>query len=127
MIVIKDDTSCGNLATETDCVENEFEQVNGHDERAVEAPLTEIDEPSTISEVRGNPVDELPANDKKDLFKWTKNFDFLKTILIIMVVIYIIDVIASKGQSSLKEPFFEVLKTILLTAAGYIFAKSENK
>ena len=126
MIVIKEDISCSDLSAETDCAETEFKQGNGHAEREVIAPLMEIDEPSVIAEVRGNTLDELPANDKKDLFKWTKNFDFLKTIPIIMVGIYIADVIASRGQSSLKEPFFEVLKTILLTAAGYIFAKSEK-
>ena len=86
-------------------------------------PLKEIDEPS--SETRGNLFYELDSNGKKELYKRTQNFDFIKMILLIMIVIYIVDVVVSKGQSSLKEPFFEVLKTVLLTVAGYIFAKSE--
>lgn len=96
-----------------------------HEERAVELPKRELEEPPTYARSDSSfHISELSPQEGKNLFKWLKNLDFVKTIVSFMFVIYMIDLFITKGQSSLKEPFFEVLKTLLLTVSGYVFAKS---
>lgn len=99
--------------------------LEGYEERIIETPEREMDEPPRYARTDlGFHISELPPQERQNLYKWLKNFSFVKTILFFMFVVYIIDLFCTKGQSSLKEPFFEVLKTLLLTVSGYVFAKS---
>ena len=86
-------------------------------------------------------LDKLPdkpsATDSKDSSKlsqgernwlrWLKNFGFIKVVLFLMGGVYLTDIILSvcfpDVEVSMQEPFFEVLRAILFTAAGYVFAK----
>ena len=63
---------------------------------------------------------------ERDWLIWLKNFDFMKYIIVVMMLIYIVDLFFTKGTSSLREPLFETLKTLLFMAAGYVFAKSSD-
>lgn len=93
--------------------------------RPIETPTTEIDEPPNQIQMEQGPLKE-----HQNWVKWLKNFDFIKSILLMMLFIYFLDLIVSvfvfKQNSSLTESIFEVLKTILLTIAGYVFGKSQD-
>ncbi len=96
-----------------------------HEERTVEMPEREMDEPPRYARRHLSfDISELTPQERRNLYQWLKNFSFVRTILFLMFVVYIIDLFCTKGQSSLKEPFFEVLKTLLLTVSGYVFAKN---
>ena len=106
---------------------NQLEENNSNlrMEQEIETPIREIDGPS--ERVREPYYDRLTPMQQKEWHRWLKNMGFMKTILIIMFLDYIIDVLIGKGQSDLKEPFFEVLKTILFTVSGYLFAKKQDE
>ncbi len=93
--------------------------------RSIETPTAEIDEPP--SQVQR---EQISLKEQQKWVKWVKNFDFIKFILGLMVLLYLLDLIISvvvfQKNSSLTEPLFEVLKTVLLTVAGYVFGKSQE-
>ena len=93
--------------------------------RPIEIPAAEIDEPLYPMQ-RG----QIPLKEQQEWVKWIKDFNFIKFTLGLMVLLYIIYLIISvavfQKNSSLTEPLFEVLKTVLLTVAGYVFGKSQE-
>lgn len=122
MIPIKSVTECTNIQTSTDNVQQDILAPEGNKvSKEIEHPLREIDEPpSNIT-----PLGETElVKEKISFFKWSKNMNFIYFIVFVMVVLYISDIIITKGSSSLKEPLFDTLKTLLFTVAGYVFAKN---
>lgn len=93
--------------------------------RPVEIPSTEIDEPPHQVQ-----REQISLKEQQKWVKWVKNFDFIQFILGLMILLYLLDLIISvvvfQKNSSLTEPLFEVLKTVLLTVAGYVFGKSQE-
>lgn len=47
----------------------------------------------------------------------------IRLILAVMAVLYFFDAMVCEGTSNLRQPMFEVLKTILYISSGYILAK----
>lgn len=90
----------------------------------IEPPVCEIDVP--LEEKTEVYLDKLSPMQRKEWVKWLKNLNFIKLVLGIMLFIYLLDFTISKGNSDLKEPLFEVLKTVLFTASGYVFAKGQG-
>lgn len=88
----------------------------------VESPQSEIDVPPEDEPF----YDKLTPIQQKEWNRWLKNMGFMKQILILMLLVYVIDLFVSKGQSDLTEPMFEVLKTVLFTVSGYVFAKNQD-
>lgn len=88
----------------------------------VESPQSEIDVPPEDEPF----YDKLTPIQQKEWNRWLKNMGFMKQILILMLLVFVDDLFVSKGQSDLKEPMFEVLKTVLFTVSGYVFAKNQD-
>lgn len=90
--------------------------------RPVETPVTEIEEPFFQAK-----REQIPLKEQQEWVKWTKDFDFVKFILGLLILLYLLDlgisVFVFRKNSSLTQPLFEVLKTILLTVSGYVFGK----
>lgn len=93
-------------------------------EQEIETPTREIDEPTV--RINDNSLERLSPMQQKEWQRWLKNLGFMKWLLGLMLLVYVIDLFWSGGQSSLKEPFFEVLKTVLFTVSGYVFAKNSD-
>ena len=93
----------------------------------IETPKDEIDVmPESISRINKDDSSSLSPKEKRDWLKWLKNLDFMKWLLALLIFLYIIDLIVTKGNSPLRDPLFEVLKVILFTVSGYLFAKSTD-
>jgi|GEM_PF-4507704 len=86
----------------------------------------EMDEPIGNQGYSQMSAEEVPSKAKQEWIKWIKNYKFIFQLIGILLFIYLVDVYASGGQSSLKEPMFDLVKTIALTVSGYIFAKSTD-
>ena len=103
---------------------NELDIDNEENELKIEPPYREIDVPKEVN--NDNFYDQLSPMEKKEWRRWLKNSNFMHYIILVMLLIYLIDLLANGGNSSLKEPLFEVLKTVLFTASGYVFAKNQR-
>ena len=92
-------------------------------EETIIPAVSEIDEPIRTQSQIQIFTEEVPSKEKREWLKWNKNYNFISYLLLILLILYGVDVSASSGQSSLKEPMFELLKTITLMVSGYVFAK----
>ena len=108
-------------------INNTSDEIN---EREIVPPITEIDEPPSHNQSTNSTFTELSASDKKDLLKWSKNYDFLMCIIGIILLLYVFDTFIifwkPEVQSTLRDPIFELLKTVLFTVSGYIFGKKHD-
>lgn len=100
-------------------------------ERDVPKVIKEVDEPPDDLYMERKAKTELSPKDKMHLFMWNKNLNFIVIVIGIMCILYFIDIFISikypEANITLKEPLFELLKTILLMASGYVFAKSGDE
>lgn len=88
--------------------------------REIETPTTEVDVPPLAQS-----QEELTP-EMKEWQKWLRNFGFIKLLIVIMSFMYVIDLFVNRGKSTMQEPFFEVLKTLLFTVSGYVFGRSRE-
>ncbi len=100
-------------------------------------PKQEIDEPLDLSQ-NSNLPDKLTTKEievaEKDKDRREKRyfsaFKLIVGCLIFLGAIYVIETINSailKGeQSSITEGVIEIIKTLLFTLSGYLFARKEN-
>ena len=99
--------------------------------KPVETPPEEVEVPlKVLEDTRYKPVTSSPG--ERDWLKWLKNLDFVYKVLFIMMFVVAADVIIAaavplpENRTTLIVPFFEVLKVVLYTATGYVFAKSKD-
>jgi len=100
-------------------------------------PRQEVDEPmpSLVPSVTDYQLSakrlELEEKDKdrKDR-RYLRAFNLIVGCLVFLGLVYLIDVICSamlnQGLSSMTEGVIEIIKTLLFTLSGYLFAKKEN-
>ena len=97
----------------------------------------EIDEPIPEMEASNSSdsleVEKLRAGEKEKERKEKRYFTAFKLIvgcLMMLGVIYLVDtivsVIVTKEASSITSSVVEVVKTLLFTLSGYLFARKEN-
>lgn len=100
------------------------------DKREIKPPKTEIDVPPQKTLYDKDDISNLTPEATCDWRKWLKNLDFVKYVVSVMLFLFIVDIFISifapTANLALREPFFEALKTLLFTAAGYVFAKSSD-
>ena len=91
--------------------------------REVCTPTKEVDVPPSDTI---NTLKEVSFSETKELWKDIKNFNFLYFIIVMLCILYIIDLIATKGNSGLANKLFDTLNSVLLIVAGYIFGKHKS-
>lgn len=98
-------------------------------------PVEEVDEPLDTTPKIGEELElrRLDTEEKEKVRKERRYFSAFKLIvgcLIFLGIIYIIDVICSVGLhrelSSITDSIIEIIKTLLFTLSGYLFARKEN-
>lgn len=97
-------------------------------------PLEEVDEPldSTASDDSGLELKKLEKEEKEKERKEKRYFSAFKLIIgciIFLGFIYLIDTvvfIAFGKASETTNQIIEVVKTLLFTLSGYLFARKEN-
>lgn len=96
-------------------------------------PKQEIDEPSDfLKEADELKTEEEIAEKDKDRRekRYFSAFRLIVGCLIFLGIVYLIDVIASaklnQSLSSVTESIIEIIKTLLFTLSGYLFARKEN-
>ena len=98
-------------------------------------PVEEVDEPLDDSPHVGSELElqklKTQENDKdrKDK-RYFSTFKLIVGCLIFLGIIYVIDVICSmylNGElSKITDSVIEIIKTLLFTLSGYLFARKEN-
>lgn len=113
------------------------------DEILGDGPQTEEDEPFVLFESEDNRDDNRGANDlariklrnaeKEKERKERRYFTAFRLIvgcLVFLGIIYLIDVISNavlhKEVSQITNSIVEIIKTLLFTLSGYLFARKEN-
>lgn len=101
-----------------------------------ESPKREIDEPFTLpnKELSHDKLTTKELTAEKDKERREKRyFSAFKLIILCLVflfIVYIIDVFISaklhSESSSITEGIIEIIKTLLFTLSGYLFARKEN-
>lgn len=86
-----------------------------------EMPLVEEDRPEKAIP---DQYKETPK-EKRAREQWKIRFNFLYVLIIALVGIFLLDLI-TKGASQHTETIIEIIKTLLLTASGYLFAKNSE-
>lgn len=98
-------------------------------------PVEEVDEPLDSTPRLGEELQlrRLYIEEKEKVRKERRYFSAFRLIvgcLIFLGCIYIIDVICSvclyKELSSITDSIIEIIKTLLFTLSGYLFARKEN-
>lgn len=102
--------------------------------------LSEVDEPFSKSEKGDDIQDELKLKiiqteekSRKEEHKrkqYYKAFNLIVGCLILLGVVYLVDVVMnaviSGRPSTITESIIEIIKTLLFTLSGYLFAKKDN-
>ncbi|MEY8495776.1 hypothetical protein AALC16_22610 [Lachnospiraceae bacterium 29-91] len=100
-----------------------------------EVPTKEIDVPLYSEPPVGKELEqqklEIQEKDKKRKEKrYFSAFRLIVGCLVFLGIIYIIDVICSiylcKELSKITDSIIEIIKTLLFTLSGYLFARKEN-
>lgn len=96
-------------------------------------PKQEIDEPSDFLKETEELTTEEEITEKDKERRERRYFSAFKLIvgcLVFLGVVYLIDVVASawlnKSLSGITESIIEIIKTLLFTLSGYLFARKEN-
>ena len=110
--------------------------LQSHDDFLFGAPIKEEDEPLDPSQMKQ--IDPLTAvklkidnkdKERKDKRYYTA-FRLIIGCLIMLGVIFFVDVITmailKKEMSTITGDIIEIVKTLLFTLSGYLFAKREN-
>ena len=107
--------------------ENELEFLYGPAQTEEDEPLENTSRPDSLEESK------LEAEEKDKQRKEKRYFSAFKLIigcLIFLGIIYIIETIASayllQDISHVTDGIIEIIKTLLFTLSGYLFARKEN-
>lgn len=110
---------------------------NNHLQFVNETPTEEIDQPPNSSETNHNgdflEAQKLKASEMANARREKRFFSAFGLIIICLAflgLIYIIDIIVSfklkQEPSSITDSIIEIIKTLLFTLSGYLFARKEN-